>query len=122
VDNAKLVSTFVLALAGTLVGTALQVRRAGGELTALIFLGVSLVFVLAVILLDQIDIPTYDYDLLATADGVLRERLIQTIVDMTIESNEKTKGVLQAFALLSVAMSSAAGVASGIALMLGEGG
>jgi hypothetical protein len=36
VDSAKLVSTFVLALASTLVGTALQVTQAGGELTVAI--------------------------------------------------------------------------------------
>lgn len=119
VDSAKLVSTFVLALAGTLVGTALQVGpRAGAELTALIFVGVSLLCVLAVILLDQLDIPTFENDILTIPDDVQRQRLMQKIVDMTIESNEKTAGFVRGFALLSVAMSSAAGVASCISLML----
>jgi hypothetical protein len=118
VDNAKLVSTFVLALAGTLVGTALQVQQAGGELTALIFLGVGLLCVLAVIFLDQIDIPTFDSDLLTTPDDVLRQRLMQAVVDKTIEANEKTRRFVRALALASVVFSALAGVVSGIALMV----
>jgi hypothetical protein len=49
VDNAKLVTTFVLALASTLVGTALQVSPRGyWELVGLVLVGVSLLCALAV--------------------------------------------------------------------------
>ncbi len=116
VDSAKLVSTFVLALASTLVGTALQVTQAGGELTALILLGLSTLCALGVIFLDQLDIPKFDK--VTASTDVVRQEKMQLAVDMVIEANEKTKNIVQAFALLSVLTSTAAGVASGMALML----
>jgi hypothetical protein len=116
VDSAKLVSTFVLALAGTLVGTALQVTQAGGEMAAVILLALSTVFALAVILLDQLDIPKFDK--VTASTDVVRQEKMQLAVDMVVEANEKTKNIVQVFALLSVLTAAAAGVASVMALML----
>jgi hypothetical protein len=118
VDSAKLVSTFVLALAGTLVGTALQVSpRGGAEVSSLILIGASLLCALTVILLDSLDIPTFE-EVSTTLNDAHRQQLMQTIIDMTIKSNQKTARYIRTFALLSVGMSSIAGGVSGISLML----
>jgi hypothetical protein len=117
VDNAKLVSTFVLTLAATLLGTALQVTpRAGAELTALISTAGSLFCVLVLISLDSIDIPTFD-QVPDGLSGEQRQQVMRIVVDLTIKSNEKTASWVRGFALVSVAMSAFAGVVSAASLM-----
>jgi hypothetical protein len=90
--------------------------KLAGELTALILLGLSTLCALGVIFLDQLDIPKFDK--VTASTDVVRQEKMQLAVDMVIEANEKTKNIVQAFALLSVLTSTAAGVASGMALML----
>jgi hypothetical protein len=118
VDSAKLVSTFVLALAGTFLGTALQVSPRGSwELVGLVLIGASLLCALLVILLDSLDTPTFD-DVPGTSDDAHRQQMMQVVVNETIKSNGRTAGIIRMFALLSVGLSSLAGVVSGISLML----
>jgi heme/copper-type cytochrome/quinol oxidase subunit 4 len=57
-DTAKLLVTFALGIAATLVATALQVGDPNGwDLTATIILGVAFIFALLVIVLDRVKEP-----------------------------------------------------------------
>lgn len=118
VDNAKLVATFVLALASTLVGTTLQVDNRGAlEIYAVAALGLSLVAALLAVLLDTLDIPIY-----SNIDPALslaeRTRQMAIITDLVIASNHKTTNLIKVSSLTSVALSAAAGVVSCVSLLL----
>jgi len=91
--------------------------RGRWELAALILVGASLACAMLVVLFDSLDIPTFEA-VPATSDDVHRQQMFQVVVDRTIKSNQRTFDILRRFALLSVSLSSLAGVASGISLML----
>lgn len=118
VDSAKLVATVVLALAGTLVGTALQVTPRGSfDVAAVVVLGIALLLILIVMLVDRIELPNFALINAGVPDQECQERM-QLMTAAVLGSNQKTVHTVYVLALGSIVLSTSAGALSSISLIL----
>ena len=116
-DNAKLIVTFSVAIAATLVATALQVPNeqviVALRVPATLLLGVAVLGTAIVILMDRIrtpDIEEFDDGLLSQTDLVLRMLAAQL-------ENERTLRGVQIAAVIQLVTATAAGGVAAYALL-----
>jgi len=100
-DNAKLLTTFAVAVAATLVATALQVRDADGSppdaqaVWSAVSLGGTVIVTVAVILLDHIRVPDVQR-ILDTAGKNFEEVLLKAELVAEIYNEEVISKILRA--------------------------
>jgi hypothetical protein len=96
-DSAKLLATFALALAGTLVGTTLQVSPQNGlDLAASITLGVGFLLTVAVIVMDRLRWPSRQKLLQKQVDeGWTDAKLLEYIRVVTRDAEEENEIVIR---------------------------
>lgn len=121
-DNVKLLATFALALAGTMVATALQVMPQGRlDLAAAIVLGGAFLLTVAVILLDRLKWPSRRKALQRQTDnGWTDPQLLAYIRIATRDAQEENDALirrLQRVAEYQLILSGAAGVLAVISLL-----
>ena len=109
VETAKLVATVVLALSGTLIGTALQVRPVRPlDVIACVLVALALLGVLGLVVIDFLDEPNIDALASAAVSDEQRLRDVLIAQRQCYASNEKTVAVIRKVMLVSTTFGLAA--------------
>jgi hypothetical protein len=118
IETSKLVATVVLALAGTLVGTAMQVQpRRPLDVVACVVIALGLAGLLLLLVIDHMDEP--DIDRLSSSAEPDGQKLHDIMIAQRqcCTSNEKTAAVIRKIMLISTFFSLASGCVAVMSLL-----
>ncbi|MGH3585525.1 MAG: hypothetical protein ACRDQ0_04295 [Pseudonocardia sp.] len=104
VDTAKILVTFTLAVAATLVATALQVEAPNGlDIAASVVLGIGFLVTIAVIFLDRIAEPNRSRaEKKARQRNLSDDQLLELLQDLALDAEDENDTIVDQVKLASI--------------------